>query len=208
MRLLLTGFMPFPGVDVNPTQLLIRYYQDGTVPLPVGLQVIAEVLPTAFEASEERIRQLIRDEAPDAVLCLGVAQKRDLINIERLAHNWDEAKIPDNEGLQPSGQKIVSDGPETYFSTLPVARMMAALQAANISAVLSDNAGRYVCNHVFYAARHEIATRGLNIPCGFIHVPGLAGMSEEFPGWEIERLLDAVQACVEAITHSDGLSAH
>jgi pyroglutamyl-peptidase len=200
MRLLLTGFMPFPGVDVNPTQLLIRYFQDETVLLPDGVEVIAEVLPTAFEASDERIRQLIRDEAPDVVLCLGVAQKRDSINIERVAHNWDEATIPDNEGLQLSGQKIVASGAETYLSTLPIERMMAALQAANIPAVFSDDAGRYVCNHVFYASRHEIATRGLNIPCGFVHVPGLVGTSEEFPGWEIERLLDAVQACVKAIS--------
>jgi pyroglutamyl-peptidase len=200
MRLLLTGFMPFPGVDVNPTQLLIRYYQDGTVALPDGVQVIAEVLPTAFEASEERVRQLIRDEAPDAVLCLGVAQKRDSINVERIAHNWDEAKIPDNEGLQLSGQKIVADGPETYVATLPIERIVAALGTANIPAVVSEDAGCYVCNHVFYTERHEIETRGLNIPCGFVHMPGLAGMSDEFPGWEIERLLDTVQACVGAIT--------
>ena len=199
MRLLMTGFMPFPGVDVNPTQLLVRYFQDETVSLPDGVEVIAEVLPTAFEASEERIRQLIRDEAPDAVLCLGVAQKRDAINIERVAYNWDEATIPDNEGLQLSGQKIVADGAETYSSTLPVERMIAALQSANLPAVFSDDAGRYVCNHVFYASRHEIATRGLQIPYGFVHVPGLAGTSEEVPGWEIERLLDAVQACVKAI---------
>jgi pyroglutamyl-peptidase len=199
MRLLLTGFMPFPGVDVNPTQLLIRYFQDETVPLPPGVQVIAEVLPTAFEASEERIRQLIRDAAPDAILCLGVAQKRDSINVERVAHNWDEATIPDNQGLQLSGQEIVADGAETYTSTLPIERMMEALQNANIPAVVSDNAGRYVCNHVFYASRHEIDLRGLNIPCGFVHVPGLVGTSDEHPGWEIERLLDAVQACITAI---------
>jgi pyroglutamyl-peptidase len=200
MRILMTGFMPFPGVEVNPTQLLIRYFQDETVSLPDGVRVIAEVLPTAFEASDERIRQLIRDEVPDVVLCLGVAQKRESINIERVAHNWDEATIPDNDGLQLSGQKIVADGAETYDSTLPIERMMAALQSANLPAVFSDDAGRYVCNHVFYASRHEIATHGLNIPCGFVHVPGLAGTNEEFPGWEIERLLDVVQVCVGAIS--------
>jgi pyroglutamyl-peptidase len=199
MRILMTGFTPFPGVEVNPTQLLIRYFQDETVSLPDGVQVIAEVLPTVFEASEERIRQLIRDEAPDVVLCLGVAQKRDSINIERVAHNWDEATIPDNDGLQLSGQKIVADGAETYVSTLPIERMMVALHTVNLPAVFSDDAGRYVCNHVFYASCHEIATRGLNIPCGFIHVPGLAGTNEDFPGWEIERLLNAVQACINAI---------
>lgn len=202
MRLLLTGFMPFPGVDVNPTQLLIRYFQDETVPLPPGVQVIAEVLPTAFEASEERIRQLIRDEVPDAVLCLGVAQKRNSINVERIAHNWDEATIPDNEGLQLSGQKIVADGADTLVSTLPIERMMAALEKASIPAVVSDNAGRYVCNHVFYASRHEIDFRGLNTPCGFVHVPGLAGTNDEHPVWEIERLLDAVQVCIKAIAES------
>jgi len=198
MRLLMTGFTPFPGVDVNPTQLLIRYFQDETVQLPVGLQLIAEVLPAAFEAAELGIRSLIQDEQPDAVLCLGVAQRRDAINIEWVAQNWDEATIPDIDGVQLSGQKIVDDGAEMYFSTLPVERMLAALGAANIAGVISDNAGRYVCNHVFYCARHEIDVRRLNIPCGFVHVPALAGTSA-YPGWEIERLLDAVQACIGAI---------
>jgi pyroglutamyl-peptidase len=197
MKLLMTGFMPFPGVDVNPTQLLIRYFQDETVALPKGVQLIPEVLPTAFEAADLRIRALIGDEHPDVVLCLGVAQKRPEINIERIAHNWDEATIPDNDGVQLSGQKIVADGPEQYFSTLPIERMLAALQTAQLPSVISDNAGRYVCNHVFYCARDEVGL-GRRTPCGFVHVPGLAGTSD-YPGWEIERLLDAVQVCVRAI---------
>jgi pyroglutamyl-peptidase len=133
------------------------------------------------------------------VLGLGVAQKRDAINIERVAHNWDEATIPDNNGVQLSGQKIVLDGPETYTSTLPVERMLAALQAANIPSVISDNAGRYVCNHVFYCASHEIDQLGLDIRCGFVHVPGLAGTGD-FSGMTIEQLLDAVQSCLKVIS--------
>jgi pyroglutamyl-peptidase len=198
MRILMTGFMPFPGVEINPTQLLIRYFQDETVPLPENVQVIAEVLPTAFEPAEFRIRQLIRDELPDVVLGLGVAQRREAINVERVAHNWDQAAIPDTDGVQLDGQKIVPDGADTYLSTLPLPAMLSALQAADIPALISEDAGRYVCNHVFYAACHEIQTHNLNIPCGFIHTPGLAGIGD-LPGWEIERLLDAVQICVGVI---------
>jgi pyroglutamyl-peptidase len=198
MKILMTGFVPFPGVEVNPTELLIRYYQDQAVALPDGASVIAEVLPTAFEAAGQRIRELILEEQPDAILSLGVAQKRDRINIERTAHNWDEATKPDNEGVQRSGQKIVLDGAETYFSTLPVDAMLDALMAANIPAVISDDAGRYVCNHVFYCARHEVERLGGHIHCGFVHVPGLAGVSD-LPGWEMERLLDGVKCCVKVI---------
>jgi pyroglutamyl-peptidase len=198
MKILMTGFVPFPGVEINPSELLIRYYQDGAVPLPDGVQVIAEVLPTAFEAAGLRIRELIREEQPDAVLGLGVAQKRDKINIERVAHNWDEAKIPDNDGVLRSGQKIAPDGAETYFSTLPVDKLLAAMSAAHIPAVLSDDAGRYVCNHVYYSARDEIEHLDKHIPCGFIHIPGLAGVGD-FPGWEMERLLDAVKCCVGVV---------
>jgi pyroglutamyl-peptidase len=198
MRILMTGFMPFPGVEVNPTQLVIRYFQDGTVPLPDGVQLIPEVLPTSFSVAGLLIRELIHNHQPDAVLCLGVAQKRDAIHIERIAHNWDEAKIPDADGLQLSGQRIVEDAAETHTSTLPIERMLAALQAADIPAVISDDAGRYVCNHVFYSARYEIDLHNLNIPCGFVHVPGLAGVSE-YPGWEIERIVDAVRVCIEAL---------
>lgn len=199
MKLLMTGFAPFPGVEVNPTELLIRYFQDGAVPLPYHLTLIAEVLPTAFDLAGSRIRELIRDELPDAVLCLGVAQKRAEINLERVAHNWDEARIPDNMSVQRSGEKIVPDGAEVYYSTLPVEQIKSCLDAANIESVLSDDAGRYVCNHVFYSARHEIELLGLKIPCGFVHVPGLAGTSE-FPGWDMEKLVDAVKCCLEVIS--------
>mgnify|MGYP000129581501 CR=1 FL=1 len=76
MRILMTGFTPFPGVDVNPTQLLLRYFQDETVPLPAGVQLIPEILLTAFETAEFRIRQLIRD---GDTIQVGVGQPSSLM---------------------------------------------------------------------------------------------------------------------------------
>jgi pyroglutamyl-peptidase len=198
MKILMTGFSPFPGVEINPTELLIRYYQDGAVSLPQHVALIAEVLPTAFDLAGSRIRELIRDERPDAVLCLGVAQKRAEINLERVARNWDEARIPDNTGIQRSGQKIVSDGADAYHSTLPIDQIKSCLDAAKIETVISDDGGQYVCNHVFYSARHEIDLLRLDIPCGFVHVPGIAGTSE-FPGWDMEKLVDAVKCCLAVV---------
>jgi pyroglutamyl-peptidase len=198
MKILMTGFSPFPGVEINPTELVIRYYQDAAIPLPQHVTLIAEVLPTVFDLAGSRIRQLIRDERPDAILCLGVAQKRAEINLERVAHNWDEARIPDNTGVQRAGQKIVPDGADNYVTTLRVDHIKSCLDAANIETVLSDDAGRYVCNHVFYSARHEIDLLQLDIPCGFVHVPGLAGTGE-FPGWDMEKLVETVKCCLEVI---------
>jgi pyroglutamyl-peptidase len=67
---------------------------------------------------------------------------------------------------------VVPEGPAAYFSTLPVKSALRALQIAGIRAEVSQTAGTYVCNHVFYALMHELAgavaprARG-----GFIHVP-------------------------------------
>ncbi len=196
MKVLVTGFTSFPGVAVNPTQLIVEHLQDTP---PEGVDLVNEVLPTAFQTAGRRIGELIQRHRPDAVLCLGVAQKRDAINLERIARNWDEATIPDNNGVQLSGCAIVPDAPEQYFSTLPLEHMKTRLDAVNIETVFSASAGTYVCNHVFYCARHEIEQMGKNIPCGFVHVPGLAGTGE-FPGWELGRLIKAVECCLEGLS--------
>lgn len=187
--ILLTGFVPFHNVAVNPSQLILEHIHHP--------DVVTRLLPTEYDAAGEQIAQLIDTLKPDAVLCLGVAQTRDAICLERVALNLDDASIPDNAGTQRSGQPIVDGAPLAYGSSLPLDTMRAAVAAKGIPVTFTNHAGTFVCNHVFYVARHTLETAARAIPCGFIHVPGLSETSEK--GLPLETMVDAVNACLDVL---------
>jgi pyroglutamyl-peptidase len=170
MRVLITGFGPFPGLANNPSQLLVEGLADRQ-DSPAGLEILTSVLPTEYAGAETRIRQLIGDLRPDAVVCIGTAARRSEINLERVALNLDDASIPDNAGLLRQGKQIVPEGPAAYWSTLPLERMRDAIESQSLPVTMSNHAGTYICNHVFYAARHEIEVTKTQARCGLIHVP-------------------------------------
>lgn len=169
-RVLLTGFDAFGGHSLNPSWLLAQTLHRRQI---AGHRVLAAQLPTVFGDSARRLHALLLEHRPVLVICLGVAAGRGAMSLERIAVNVDDARIADNAGAQPVDAPVVAGAPAAYFSTLPVKAMQAAIQAAGIPAELSHSAGTFVCNHVFYALMHRLATlpalqgaRG-----GFMHVP-------------------------------------
>ena len=201
MKILLTGFTPFPGVEVNPAQFVVEQVAEQMQGETVEL--IAEVLPTAFVAAGERIRQLIWEIQPDVVISLGVAAGRDAISLERFALNVNDADKPDNDGHTASGQSIVENGPAAYRSTLPLDALYQALSERNIPVKFSNHAGAYVCNHVFYVARHTVEQMDVPALCGFIHIP-MHTEAEGQPGAEvglpIATLVEAIMDCIAVIS--------
>ena len=199
MTILLTGFNRFGTLDCNPSQLIVEHIAEGTSANGDGL--VTEVLPTEFAAAGERIRELIHSLHPEAVVCLGVAAARSTIGLERVALNIDDAELPDNAGDLAAGRLIVPGGPAAYWSTLPLPAMRDALAARGFPVAISNHAGTFVCNHVFYVARHELAQS--NTPCGLIHVPLMAEQRESATGstgrLPLADLIAAVDCCLEVI---------
>jgi pyroglutamyl-peptidase len=201
MRILLTGFGPFPGVAVNPSEMVAA--ELGARPRPSeGIELVTSALPVEYEAAGAGIRELISRVEPDAVLCLGVAAGRAAINLERFALNLDDAPIPDNEGQLLQGIPIVRDGPAAYRSTLPLDRMHTALAAIDVPVTMSNHAGTYICNHTFYAARHHIETLGQHALCGLVHIPlPLELVDIQAPGraLSLATIASAIEACLQLL---------
>jgi pyroglutamyl-peptidase len=201
MKVILTGFTPFGDLGVNPSQLVVKRIAECQHELS-GIELTAEILPTAFADAGERIRQLIRRVVPDAVLSIGVAASRDAINLERFALNINDAPIPDNNGKLATGQPIVSDGPIAYQSTLPLQRMYGALEERGIPTTYSNHAGAYVCNHVFYCGRHELDLLKSEALCGFIHIPMMSEAADQ-PGAEqglpLATMVEAIVTCTQIL---------
>ena len=200
MKILLTGFEPFGPVRVNPSEQIVqRIAAQARARGDDGL--VTEVLPTEFAAAVRRIRQLIRKLRPDAVLCLGVAPQRDKISLERVALNLDDDSLPDNAGRRRAGRRIVPRGPTAYWSTLPLDRFRKQLERRKIPVSYSNHAGAYLCNHVFYVARHEIERLGNHAPCGFVHVPPARKRSNQSKprGIPLNTMVEAVECCLAVL---------
>jgi pyroglutamyl-peptidase len=110
-----------------------------------------------------------------------------------VAINVQDARIPDNAGVQPVDEPVIADGPAAYFSTLPIKAMLAALQAQGLPAEISQTAGTYVCNHIAYAMLH-LASKRRGVRAGFIHIPYLPEQAAHLRGAASMAKADVVLA--------------
>ena len=165
--ILVTGFQPFGGEKINPAWEAIRVLPDSIV----GSKVVKLQIPVVFGVGADVVSTVIDHINPDIVLCVGQAGGRAKITPEFVGINYRDARIPDNDGNQPHAQRIVEDGPDAYFATLPVRAMTEAMNKSGIPAALSYTAGTYVCNDVMYSMLHVLATKYPNARGAFMHVP-------------------------------------
>lgn len=168
LRILLTGFQPFGGEMINPSMEAIKQLDLTTIPAEVHL---CEV-PVAFYDSSRYVIEKIHDIQPDIILMIGQAGGRKDISIERIAINMDDSSIPDNNGVLPKDDPISIFGESAYFSTLPIKSIVKEISNLHIPCHISNSAGTYVCNHLFYSVMHELHERNMiHVKAGFIHVP-------------------------------------
>jgi pyroglutamyl-peptidase len=173
VKILATGFDPFGGEKINPAYEAVKL-----LPREIaGAEIFTAEIPTVFGKCGDVLRRLIRERRPDAVLCVGQAGGRSVISVEKVAVNLMEARIPDNEKMQPSDEPVVPGGPAAYFSGLPVKAMVRAVREQGIPAGISYTAGTFVCNDVMYRLLHMAATEfadpaGRLRPRALRHGPG------------------------------------
>ena len=192
MKIILTGFEPFGGSEVNSSwETAVRVGQLA----PNGVCMETLLLPVSFMRAGKKIREALREKRLDVLVMLGQRGKGENIDIERIAINMMDASSPDNDGYHPQEQTIVDGGEAAYFSNLPVKTLRDALLHRGIPARVSNSAGLYVCNSTYYNALNEIYEQGLPTKALFIHLPII---SEDFP---IEMLTDDILAIIDTIIH-------
>ena len=191
-KVLLTGFEPFGTATSNPSGEIVKQIS--------GDNIVTAILPVAYTQSAERLLSLIAQHNPDVVICLGQAEGRTSITPEKVAINLDDARLADNEGVLRNDVKILADGPDAYFSTLPLNEIVDAMKAQGIPAAISLSAGAFLCNHVFYVTQNKFA--GTNVRSGFVHVPLMDSQAPEFPGlptMPLDQMVTAVRAMLEVL---------
>ena len=194
MKILVTGFDPFDREKINPAYDAVKLLPESIC----GAEIIKLEIPTVFARCAEAVEQAVERHNPDIVLCVGQAGGRSCISVEKVAINFAEARIPDNDGNQPLDKAIVPDGPAAYFSTLPVRAMAQAITDAGLPGQVSYTAGAFVCNDLLYTVLHHFA--GTAVRAAFVHVPFLPQQAAEgVPSMTLEEIEKALQIAILAM---------
>ncbi|MCM3727408.1 pyroglutamyl-peptidase I [Neobacillus cucumis] len=197
-KILVTGFEPFGGEPVNPALEAVKRLNGKEI---AGYEVVTREIPTVFKKAIFSLKESIDEMNPDMVICVGQAGGRSTITPERVAINVDDARITDNENNQPIDEEIVPGGPAAYFSKLPVKAMVKIMNDNGIPASVSNTAGTFVCNHIFYGLMHYLDTSGKEIRGGFIHIPFLPEQIVRNPGqpsMSLEFIVKGLELSIEA----------
>ncbi len=167
-RVLVTGFEPFGGDATNPSAELALSV-DGLV--FGAMHVVGRVLPVEYSRSSQLLLEWMAELCPAAIICTGLAATADCIRLERTAVNEDDSAFPDNAGVIRERCAIVPGATRTLHSTLPIATILRRCSEEQLAASESEDAGRYVCNHVFFTLMHALHEKRSAVPAGFIHIP-------------------------------------
>lgn len=198
MKVLITGFDPFGGETVNPAYEAVKLLPDSIA----GAEIVKKEVPTVFGKAGKVLEQYIEEENPDVVICVGQAGGRSGICPEKVAINFSDARIVDNEGNQPTDHVIKKDGENAYFATVPVKAMVNRIRKRGIPAIVSYTAGTFVCNDIMYSLLYLIHKKYPDIRGGFIHVPYAAEQvvdkANGTPSMSLSMISEGLLAAVEA----------
>ena len=198
MHILVTGFEPFGNDTINASSEVVS-----RLPKSLGPhQISTAILPVAFDTSGFALEQLVDEHHPDILLCVGEAGGRSAITPESHGININDARIPDNNGHQPRGHVIDPQAPPARPAGIDPNIVVEILVRAGFNASVSDDAGKFVCNHIAFTAY------GLRVPALFIHVPAvrptgaraLVGAETDGTtvesGWSFEQLTNAIKTVI------------
>lgn len=211
-RVLLSGFEPFGDFATNPSwDALVAARDEGLFESGVRLARI----PVSYQAAFATFEKAAIEYEPDAAISFGVyGSPRDsesfrlanglkgsdplrVIYLETMARNRDGAGKPDNEGRMQGPEPIEPGAPAALAASFPAHDLKRALNEAGFAAELSEDAGGYLCNHLFFRAGRAF---GAIIPYGFVHVPPVDSMGGALSLSELAR---AIALMVNVLARQD-----
>lgn len=190
-RVLVTGFGPFPGAPENPSAQIVTRLARERLP---GHLLASYVFPTSYRDVDRDLPSIIGAFRPKAVVMFGLAATTAHMRIETLAHN-EISRHVDATGYTPASAIIRAPGATALRGRAPFARLVQAARAAGVKADLSDDAGRYVCNYIYWRAIEAIRKPGGPRSAVFVHVPELRTGPD---GLSLPKLVRAARAIVLA----------
>lgn len=190
MKILITGFEPFLGEKINPSQLALEALSQE------GLHKL--ILPVSYSRAWPLLQHQLVQLKPEVVLMLGQAGGRKNICLEKYALNWCESPSADEDGEHRRSEKISLQGPDHYQSSFPVEDWALRLQNEGIACQSSLSAGGFVCNFVSYQVAHECAKKFPSTKWMFVHMPYLPEQ-QKTPSLPLQEDLKALSLILQLV---------
>jgi pyroglutamyl-peptidase len=171
VTVLITGFGRFPGAPFNPSGPLARAVGKRQRPAFTDVRRVVHIFETSYAAVDRDLPKLIAQHRPDIVLMFGLAARAPHVRIETRARNARSTLFPDVTGYRPDTREIVPGKPASCGNS-PFVRLLAASRNSRMRSKLSRDAGRYLCNYVYWRAL-EAASRSGTPLAQFIHIPSV-----------------------------------
>ena len=165
-----TGFSSFPGVELNPTGILVEKWSR-VAPEWASGDTHFELLPVVYASAGARIAELAADGRIENLIMLGVSAGSEAIRLERFAFNYDDTATPDSAGEVRQGKVIDETGPHVMEAGYDMEAARKSFLATSIETHVSDSAGRYLCNHCYHVALRSAERKASAFRPVFLHVP-------------------------------------
>lgn len=196
-RVLVTGFRPFQGESINPSEILLDWIKKD---FSIEHNIDTLLLPVSFTQGPAVLREQLSIKSYDVILLLGQAGGRNKVSLERVALNWIETEKPDEDQQTPR-QGAIEEGIESaLFSSLPLSEWKEELVKMNLPVEVSLSAGGYVCNYVYFQVLRSIQKEELSSKACFIHVPYLPEQvvnKGNMPSMELETMKNILRVVLE-----------
>jgi len=197
LRILVTGFGPFPGAPYNPTQPLVARLTRLRRPAFTDVELASHIFPVTYQAVDRELPLALQKHQPHAMLMFGLAGRTRFVRIETRARNAVTMLWPD--AAQTRARKgSISDGAAAQRFGAHTAKLLRAAKATGLDARASRNAGSYLCNYLSWRAIEAVNTDSGPRLAAFIHIPQLArGGAVRRKGFSritLEELVDAGEA--------------
>ncbi len=193
-RVLISGFEPFGGSNLNSSQLVVEAISKESFS---GLDLFTVVLPVEFGKAADVLLSKVKEIDPEIIIAFGQAEGRKALTPEKIAINLDSARIPDNSGELRVNKVIIEKGADGYFSTLPIEKMVKAVKECGLESEVSLTAGAFLCNHIFYHLQHKFLES--RVKSGFVHLPLVNEQIAQYPNqpsWALKDLVQGVRAAI------------
>ena len=188
MKVLISGFEPFGTRDINISWEVAKCFKD------IDPEIDVVRLPVSFQNAHLPVIKLLEVKDYDLVIMLGEASQTDYIRIERLAINYKDSSSPDNDGVRPDDQRLVHSAPDAYFTPVPVKKLSEVLSNEGFKQKVSNSAGTYVCNSLYFNILHHQRLNNLSCRTLFLHVPrSTETLSLNEMGHTVERIIQILR---------------